>query len=192
MDHRFLRPFLRPVLLGLLTLLAVVWVAPTPALERLDGTIVFEAPPRVVAASTSRNSTMARNATFYITLDLPATAGEPLASVTLESLGGARWLWSYDLAATTAFVGDRDQRGDDLPLGDATETADTGGVTVTFDPPVAPGTLVTLALRPHRTPSASGVYDFRVEARPAGAQTEAQYAGVYRLSFYSRDRDPFY
>jgi len=166
-------------------------LAPVPALERSDGTVVFEAPPRLVAASTSRNTTMARNATFYFTLDLPATAGEPLASVTIEPMAGSRWLWPYDLAATTAFVGDRYQRGAALPLGGATETAETGEVTVTFDPPVAPGTLLTLALRPSYTPRASGSYDFRVDTRPAGAQSETQYAGVRRLSFYSRDRHPF-
>ena len=68
---------------------------------------------------------------------------------------------------------------------------DQQSVTLTFDPPVAPGNTVTIALEPERNPRRSGVYLFGVTAYPSGEKTYGQFLGYGRLHFYDRGGDPF-
>lgn len=186
-----MRSFGPMVLLSVATVLGVVTLDQSLSLafQRSDGTVVFEAPPRVVAASTTRQSTTTRNAIFYFTLNLPENAGEPLGQVIITPITGAHWMWPYNLERTTAFEGDRYNRGQALAIAGAVQDPDTLAVTVTFANPVPPGQVLTLALSPRRTPDSGGSYDFKVTAFPAGTQPEAQYAGVVRLNFYESDSD---
>lgn len=157
-----------------------------------DGSVAFTAPPRVIAASTTRQSTTARNATYYFTLDLPANAGEPLGKVVITPLTGTHWMRSYDTEATEAFVGDRYSRGADLAISSVVEDPETLAVTISFAQPVSPGQVITIALIPTRTPRSGGSYDFEVTTFPSGGQGVAQYAGVMRLNFFESDgNDPF-
>ena len=60
-----------------------------------------------------------------------------------------------------------------------------GEATIAFDPPVSPGTTVTVALRAKRNPS-GGVYLFGVTAFPAGERSWGQFLGYGRLHFGPR------
>jgi hypothetical protein len=56
---------------------------------------------------------------------------------------------------------------------------------VTFDPPVPPGKIITIGLRPTRNPLYDGVYLFRVTAFPPGEKATGQFLGFGRLQFYT-------
>ncbi|HEY9763525.1 MAG TPA: DUF2808 domain-containing protein [Trichocoleus sp.] len=166
---------------------------PVAAVELADGTVAFVNPPRLTAASTTRNG-VDENATYYLTLDLPAEASVGLQRVTIRLSEGRAPLLRFNLGATTAFEGTRYARGATLPLAAVTEDRDSQTVTIEFDPAVAPGRTVTLALRPNRNPHVGGVYLFEVTAYPAGERVQSYFSGYARLQFYENDRDnyPFF
>lgn len=160
-----------------------------PAVELANGTTAFLQPPQFVEAVTTEASVMRRNATYFFTLDLPANADAPLQAVVIEPQNLTRQLQPYRLDKTTAFA---EIPGDDqqvLGLGDISVNDETKAVTVEFDPPVAPGRLVTIGLRPQRNPRFDGVYVFRVTAVPEGDRPQSHIAGHGRLYFIDNDRD---
>lgn len=162
------------------------------AIEFLDGSTAFIHPPRFIEASNTRPFVSARNSTQFFTLDLPESADEPLQSVNIVPQNFINNLRAYQLEETRAFEGARFSQGAELALGDVTVDPDTKTITVTFDPPVPPGRLVTIALRPQHNPRASGIYIFRLIASPPGEQPRSHVAGHARINIDDRgDRDPF-
>ncbi|WP_026097993.1 DUF2808 domain-containing protein [Baaleninema simplex] len=157
------------------------------AVQVADGTVYFDRPPSLVGASTTFDRVRSWNATYFFTLDLPEDAGEPLQQVAIAQHERPAPYMRYRLEDTYSFEGRRRDRGDPLSLGNVTHDEDTQTVTVTFDPPVEPGTAITVALRPVRNPSFSGVYLFGVTAYPAGDKAYGQFLGFGRLHFYSSD-----
>lgn len=151
-----------------------------------DGSIAFETPPRVRAASANRNLVMS-DATYYFTFDLPAAAGEPLKAIVIEPRDFLNQQYPYRLEGTRAFVGDRFQRGEALPLAQVTQNPDNQSITVEFEPPVEPGQMFTVALEPVRAPRRAGTYTFQCTALPAGDLPRPAFAGVTSLTFYERD-----
>ncbi|NJL84983.1 MAG: DUF2808 domain-containing protein [Leptolyngbyaceae cyanobacterium SM1_1_3] len=161
---------------------------PAAAVEILDGAIAFVQLPQLLEATTTRNRTQTRNATYYFTLDLPEAAGEPLSKVVIAPSNFR--LTSdlrYRLENSTAFV--RDARGARSPisLGSVTQDENSAAITFTFDPPVQPGQVVTLSLSPVRNPRWGGTYLFGVTAFPAGESVQSQFAGYGQLRFYESD-----
>lgn len=159
------------------------------AVELADGTTAFIRPPQFLEATTTNNRVMRRNATYFFTLDLPADADAPLQSVVIAPQNLARHLWDYHLDETVAFAGTPQAPLAGLGVGEVSLQDDTKTVTVVFDPPVAPGQLVTVGLRPERNPRLDGIYVFRVTAIPQGDQPRTHIAGHGRLNFIGRDRD---
>ena len=151
-----------------------------------DGTVSFVQQPSLVEATTTQKSVNEWNATYYFTIDLPKDAGEPLQRVTINQHEGVDDI-RFNLEDTRAFVGTRRHKGDNIPLGAVTRDRKTQTVTVIFDPPVAPGTTVTIGLRPVQNPFTSGVYLFGVKAFPAGEKPAGQFMGYGRLQFYGDD-----
>ncbi|NJK54253.1 MAG: DUF2808 domain-containing protein [Leptolyngbyaceae cyanobacterium SU_3_3] len=171
------------------TLIASVSVgafAPTQAVQVANGTVYFNSPPRLVGASTTFNSAQAWSATYYFTLDLLENAGEPLQRVTIVQDEGVDAI-RFDPKQIEAFEGERNRLGTKIPLGGVTVDRKTRSVSVVFNPPVAPGKRVTIALNPDRNPLSGGVYLFGVTAFPAGEKSHGQFLGFGRLHFYETD-----
>lgn len=191
LKHQAIALGLSAALLGGLELAIAPAVSPGEAAQLSDGTVAFTVPPRLIEAVTTRNRVSERNATYYLTLDLPAGAEEPLQKLEIRLDEGRANLLRFNLDDTQAFTGDRHSQGASLPLGEVVENPDTKTLTITFDPPVAPGQLVTIALHPARNPRFEGTYLFGVTAFPQGDRPQSYFSGYARLSFYSDDRDPF-
>ncbi|HEY9748410.1 MAG TPA: DUF2808 domain-containing protein [Allocoleopsis sp.] len=174
------------VSLGILLTAAMVTggnLPPTQAVTLADGTVYFVQPPRLLKATTTQSATYAWSATYYFTLELPENAGEPLQRVTIAQREGVDVL-RYDLEDSRAFVGQPTGKRQAIPLGAVTADRKTRTVSVTFDPPIAPGQTVTIGLRPVRNPNIGGVYLFGVTAFPAGEKAHGQFLGFGRLQFY--------
>lgn len=161
---------------------------PAAAIQYSDGTIAFTAPPRLDNAYATRSRVGAINPTYYLTFHLPASAEEPLARIKVELFEGRRDpLLRYRLETTTAFVGTPRQRGAVVPLGQLQQDLEQKSITVNFEPGIAPGQTITLALTPERNPRFSGTYLFSVTGYPAGAQVRPEFMGYARLAFYEAD-----
>ena len=155
------------------------------AVQLEDGTVYFTQPPFLIRATTTFKGVDMWGATYYFTLDVPSTAGEPLQKVTIAQKQGMEDI-NYELKETQAFEG-RGDSGPKLTLGEVTRERKTGVVSVTFNPPVPPGKTVTLGLHPERNPRFEGVYLFGVTAFPSGEKAHGQFLGFGRLTFYSND-----
>lgn len=177
--------------LGLSTTAAILSTT-AQAVELANGTTAFLRPPQFLDAFTTNDNVMRRRATYFFTLDLPADADAPLQSVVIAPQNLTRYLQPYRLEDTVAFSGTPNNIATPLGVGDVSIDEETKAVTVNFEPPVAPGQLVTVGLRPQRNPRLDGIYVFRVTAIPEGEQPQAHIAGHGRLNFIDNDRDRIY
>jgi hypothetical protein len=173
--------------LATLTILGAI-ALPGRSVQLADGTVHFNRPPALVAASTSQAATRMPTATHYFTLALSAEAGEPLQRVEIAPDGSDRL--RYRLEETQVFLGDRHQRGPAIGVATTTQDPETGVVRVQLAAPVQPGQTVTMGLRVRRNPRWDGVYLFGVTAFPAGDRVQGQFIGYGRIHFY--DFDPLY
>jgi hypothetical protein len=170
----------------LLTAVTATWSVNLPSVQAVtlaDGTVYFVQPPRLLKATTTQSATYAWSATYYFTLDVPQNAGEPLQKVAIAQHEGIDVL-RYDLKATQAFLGEPRGKRQAVALSEVIGDRKTRTVSVTFDPPIAPGQTVTIGLHPVRNPNIGGVYLFGVTAFPAGEKTHGQFLGFGRLHFY--------
>ncbi|MDJ0552896.1 MAG: DUF2808 domain-containing protein [Microcoleaceae cyanobacterium MO_207.B10] len=155
----------------------------TLAIELQDGTVYFAEPPRLVKAVTTRSETYVWSATYYFTLSLSPDAGVPLERVSItKTEGGGKIRYNPD--QTIAFEGTHRDKGQKLTVGEVAIAEDADTVSVTFNPPLAPGQTVTIGLRPVRTPKYGGIYLFGVTAFPAGEKSHGHFLGYGRLHFY--------
>lgn len=143
----------------------------------------FEAPPRLIDTATTFSSVRVWGAKYYFSFVLPDDAGEPLKTVEIKQLSAPDEI-EYQLDETFAFVGTRDDRGKRLSLNEVELNEETDTVSITFDPPVQPGTAFTIGLKPVRNPSFGGTYLFRIQVFPAGNMPYGLDLGVGRLQFY--------
>jgi len=150
-----------------------------------DGTVFFEAPPRLEKVTTTFDETDMRGATYYFTLTLPAQAGEPLGKLIIEQREGIDGI-PLLLDETTAFVGTPNNKQDRLSLANISQSENHRTINVAFQTPVEPGTTLTLGLKPRKNPLYDGIYLFGVTAVPAGETAKSLYLGVGRLKFYDR------
>lgn len=149
-----------------------------------DGTVYFDRPPTLDNASTSFDRVRSWNARHYYTLTLAEDAGEPLQTLAINLYEPQERL-RYRLDDSYSFAGTRWDRGEAIPLGNVSHDRETRTVTVEFDPPVEPGTTLTVVLRPVRNPMFPGVYLFGITAYPAGDRSYGQFLGYGRIRFYS-------
>jgi hypothetical protein len=163
------------------------------AVQLSDGRVYFERPPSLVYSGTTRNRVSAYNPTYYFTLEVPQNAGEPLGRIEIAQQDASNFARNveFELEDSRAFVGTRGDRGEALTLGNVTADEENQTVSVTFDPPVPPGTVVTLGLRAERNPRSGGVYLFGVTAFPPGESAYGQFLGYGRFNFYESDPFPF-
>jgi hypothetical protein len=156
--------------------------------ERLDGTVFFEAAPRIEKVKTTFNEIQMRGATYYFTLTLPSEAGEPLGKLVINQRGGIDDI-PLLLDRTIAFVGTPDNKQESIPLANVSQSEDNREISAQFETPVPPGTTLTLGLKPRKNPQYDGVYLFGITAFPAGEKAQELYLGVRRLQFYDRHND---
>ncbi|MEW6494991.1 MAG: DUF2808 domain-containing protein [Cyanobacteriota bacterium] len=174
-----------------LTTLASLWgiAAPSPqAMHPAKGDVSFKTALSLIAATTTYNETHLWGAKYYFTLSLPENAGEALGKVTINQRQGFEDI-RFKIKHTQAFKGTPRQKGERLTIKEVTKDSNSPAIAVTFDPPVKPGTTVTIELRPVRNPSVSGVYIFGVTAFPAVDNPYGLYLGVGRLHFYDSRPD---
>lgn len=168
---------------------------PSQAVQLQDGKVYFAHPPSLVSAATTERQTSSSGASYYFTLSIPEDAGEPLQQVEIAQRDGSTQarLVQFNAEDSRAFVGTRRGHGDALTLGENRFDRDAQTLSIVFDPPVPPGTTVTLELQPKRNPRRDGIYLFGVTAYPAGADSHGQFLGYGRLQFDSSDRSfPFF
>lgn len=168
------------------TVPGVILTLPATAGQFSDGRTFFDRPPSLVRTATSNPAT-GFSSTYEFTLTVPVDAGAPLQAVTITQAGVAE-IVRFDVGRSVAFAGTQYGTGSRLPL------ASTGGIesendkqtTIVFDPPVQPGTTVTIALEAKQNPSMGGTYLFGVTAYPAGDKGIGLFLGQGRLTFHNQ------
>jgi hypothetical protein len=155
---------------------------PGVAVQLSDGKTHFVQPPRLLGASTSQSGAYVWGARYYFTLTLPENAGEPLQQVVISQSEGIEFPY-FDVSDTQVFEGTRDRERAKLPLKQVVVDRKARTVTITFDPPVAPGRTVTIELYPVRNPL-GGIYLYGVTAFPAGEQSAGQFLGYGRIHIH--------
>ncbi|MDB9525964.1 DUF2808 domain-containing protein [Oscillatoria sp. CS-180] len=176
--------------LTLVVISALVVSAMGPQLSHLtaaqlgDGTTVFTSPPRLVSFVTTDDTANKKDVTYYVTVNLLPEAEESLETLTVELVEGRFTRLDYHADRIEVFEGTRQTREDNYPIESANYDEDSQTVTVRLSQSVAPGQVITLALKPVRNPSREGVYLFRVSAAPAGENPVAQRVGTGRIHIY--------
>jgi hypothetical protein len=173
---------------SLFILSTILLVPPSAAGQRPDGTVFFDAPPRIETVKTTFNETQMRGATYYFTLTLPVQAEEALGGIVIEQRSGVDDI-PLLLDRTTAFVGTPKNKQDAIPLAYVTQSEDNRKIIVQLQNPVPAGTTFTIGLKPRKNPQYDGVYSFGITAVPAASRVQALYLGVRRLQFYDRRND---
>lgn len=171
---------------AILTALFSLWGVTSPATQVIgltNGRISFDKPPDLLSTVTTYNDTNVWGAQYFFTVSLPEKAGKPLGRVTVNQRQGFEEI-RFKVEDTEAFEGTPRHKGRKLDLKEVTKDTQTPTISVTFDPPVQPGTTVTIRLRPIRNPSVGGVYIFGVTAFPAVENPYGLYLGIGRLHFY--------
>jgi hypothetical protein len=153
------------------------------AAELRGGIRFFSRPPQLLESSTTFNGVSIPAAKYYFTIALPDGAGNPLGKVVFQSQDSPDPI-DFELEKTEAFIGDRQQRGRQIPLNPTEFNRESGQLTVNFATPIAPGETVTIRLKPVKNPDVPGVYQFRLFAFPAGAKAQSMDLGIARFQFY--------
>ncbi|BAZ32057.1 hypothetical protein NIES4074_45590 [Cylindrospermum sp. NIES-4074] len=176
--------------LAVFTIIGGSTLKQSQAIQLQDGTIYFAHPPRLLKTTTTYNDVSVWGATYYFTVSLPEDAGEPLQKITINQREGVDYI-RFDLENSFAFEGTGSDKKQRLELKDATSDQKTQTVSLTFDPPVSPGQIITIALKPWQNPRYEGVYLFGLTAFPAGEKSHGQFLGFGRLHFYSHSVNYF-
>lgn len=156
---------------------------PAIAVELIDGRVAFVKSPRLLDARATFNAVSIRHVEYYFTVALPADAGEPLQTLTLEQKPNLETI-EFHLDETVAYIGPSARRGEPVAIATATQAGEGGEIAVTLARPLEPGTTLTVGLVARRNPRFSGIYLFRVGALPRGEKPIALSLGVGRLSFF--------
>ena len=148
-----------------------------------DATFFTGTPPSLVDVDASFNGVNIPDSRYYFSISLPQGEIEPLGKITLHQQPNPSPI-TFDLSQTQVFSGMPSQRGSDLSSQALAIGGDSQTIVVQFDPPIAPGSTVTIGLLAEQNPQVEGVYQFRVQAFPAGPSPVGLDLGVGRLQFY--------
>ncbi|BAZ37036.1 hypothetical protein NIES4101_29570 [Calothrix sp. NIES-4101] len=144
----------------------------------------FAQPPRLVGATTPYTDTSIWGATYYFTIEVPATAKESLQKVTFTQTEGVEEI-EFNQKDTVAWEGTGNSKGEKLAVTTTTNDNQQQTLTVTFEQAIAPGKTVTIGLKPYKNPLSDGIYLFGVKAFPSGEQATGQFLGFGRFQFYA-------
>lgn len=177
-------PLAGALLAGTLNLMPAAVLPPARALE-LRGSTYFVKAPWKAELITYYDHTSDPSALYYLTISLDPQAGASLQRLTFQQTGGADWTFPFSPERTRAFLGRPRREGAAVPV-QATFSQRERLITMDFPEPVAPGSTVTVALKPWFNPVTADTYLFQVTAWPAGPQPVASPVGSARLRIYDR------
>lgn len=139
-------------------------------------------PPMLVSTETLESRINWPDAHYYFTFNLPNNSVQSLGKVSIQQQPSFENI-QFNLTNTTAFQGDQNNQGQAFTL-KASQDPQTQAITVTFEPPISPGTTFSIRLEANQNPSVAGTYLFSVTTFPAGPNPIGLDMGVGRLSFY--------
>ncbi len=157
------------------------------AAQFADGRTQFDRPPQLVDFVATQDTASRGNVTYYVTVELLPETGEPLKTLTVRLVEGRFPQLNFRTEETATYLGERGDRDRPIALDSATFDADSQTLTLELQEAIAPGQVVTFALRPNRNPSFEGVYLFAVAAAPAGDTPVVQQIGIGRLNIFRPD-----
>lgn len=159
-------------------------VSPALAIRLSNGQIAFSHPPQLIRTATSFSSSNIPG-TYQFTISVPEDAGEPLEAVSIVQRPNIETI-AFDVSQQRAFKGNSFAGGLALHLANigGTQPSKSNEQTIVFDPPVVPGSTVTVEMVSKGNPTLGGVYLFGVTAYPAGENGIGQFLGYGRLHFY--------
>lgn len=170
----------------LLLPLAGLWGGTAPALE-LRGKTYFTRPPWSVDLVSYYTTVWEPWAIYYFTVVLAPDAGAALGGLQITQTRGVDRTFPFDVRATRAFLGRPRQQGAAVPV-QARFDAASRSFAITFPEPVAPGSTVTVALKPWNNPAMADTYMFQVTAFPSGPDPSPTPLGYGTLRIYTPDR----
>jgi hypothetical protein len=148
------------------------------------GRSFFIHPPQLLRVTASQvGSNLA--STYEVSLKVPEDAGQGLKAIKISQSSNLEVI-NFNVSQSQALV--RRQDGADSPLALASvggpQMAQPGEVTVVFEQPVMPGSMVTVMIPTLANPTFGGVYEFGVTAYPSGDNPLGQFLGLRRINFY--------
>lgn len=160
----------------------VVFSTPAAAVNSDKGQIASNSSPSLIRTAAATYPGIGALARYQFTIRVPE-ASKPLQAVTItqrENLEQIR----FNLSRSHAFAGNRFAGGPAVSLASirGSEPSNSNKVTVVFDPPVQPGSTVTVSLEGRR-PAWGGVYLFEVTAFPVGENSPGLFLGSGQFTF---------
>jgi hypothetical protein len=152
------------------------------ALE-LNGATFFERPPWKVDLLSYYTTVGDPSAEYFFTVELAADAGASLGGLTIQQSRGSDWQFPFLVERTKAFLGRPRQAGAQVPV-TASFDSSSRRFSISFPEPIAPGSTVTVMLKPWHNPSQSDTYMFQVNAFPAGPNPSPAPLGFGTLRIY--------
>jgi hypothetical protein len=172
--------------LGLAAAAMLGAIPPSLASLELRGSTVFlRAPAQVELVSYTTDVGQLR-AEYFLTLELPRDAGASLGELQIRQTRGVDRNFRFSPQRTEAFLGRPRQRGPSLPV-EASFSQEERLITVRFPQPVAPGSTLTVRLKPWNNPMQADTYMFQVTALPAGSNPTPAPLGFGTLRIYRAD-----
>jgi hypothetical protein len=156
---------------------------PLRALE-VDNSSFFRRPPWSVELISYYTTVGDTHAVYYFTVQLDAAAGASLGGLTIEQTRGVDRWFPFSIERTQAFLGRPRSEGARVPV-NASFDQSQRRFQITFPEPIAPGSTVTVAIKPWANPSQSDTYMFQVTAFPAGPNPSPAPVGFGTLRIYS-------
>lgn len=170
---------------GALAVAVALLMAPVQALE-LQGRTFFARPPWKVDLLSYYTTIWQPWAEYYFTVELDAGAGAGLGGLTIQQTRGVDRQFPFSVERTRAFLGRPRREGAPVAV-QASFDAQARQFTIRFPEPVAPGSTVTVVLKPWANPAYSDTYMFQVNAYPAGANPSPASLGYGTLRIYDPD-----
>jgi Protein of unknown function (DUF2808) len=184
-SYRYLPAIFRVLLLPILAIFAAISVQ---AITLRDGVTYFLKPPQLLSSTTSQDGSFLWGASYYFTLRVPEGADESLQKVVIEQQEGLGRP-QFNAKDTEAFEGTRKNQGKSIPMKLSETSRDPITLIATFDPPIKPGTTITIRLFPVRNPEVGGTYLYGITAFPKGEKSHGQFLGFGRIRIYDRNND---
>lgn len=158
---------------------------PLAALE-LQGSTVFVRAPGEVNLVSYTTDVGQPQAEYFFTLQLPEDAGASLGELQIRQTRGVDRNFQFSPERTQAFLGRPRQRGASVPV-EASFSQQERLISVRFPQPVAPGSTLTVRLKPWNNPTMADTYMFQVTAFPAGPNPRPALLGFGTLRIYRAD-----
>ncbi len=160
------------------------------AKETKSSLTYFSRSPRLINVMTTYRGARVGSPRYYYTIDLPSASGEPLKTIIIRKRQGFEEI-DYYPKETIAFQGTPHHRENPLTIEETIWDKETETMTITFNPPVSPGTRFTVGLKAKQNPEHGGTYLFGVTVFPAGNNPRELYLGSGRLYFDGTDSGDF-